>query len=47
MNVAYYLVAFDTGLDAFVDALDFGEAARMRTQMTTMTLEGTFNISAS
>jgi len=40
MNVAYYLVAFDTGLDAFVDALDFGEAARMRTQMTTMTLEG-------
>lgn len=40
MNVAYYLVAFDAGLDAFVDALDFGEEARMRTQMTTMTLEG-------
>ena len=24
MNVAYYLVAFDTGLDAFVDALEQG-----------------------
>ena len=23
MNVAYYLVAFDTGLDSFVDTLDF------------------------
>jgi len=40
MNVAYYLVAFDSGLDFFVDTLDFDEAARKRTQMTTMTLEG-------
>ena len=40
MNVAYYLVAFDTGFDTFVDTLDFGEAARKATNMTTMTLEG-------
>jgi len=40
MNVAYYLVAFDHGLDGFVDTLDFDAAARQRTQMTTMTLEG-------
>ena len=40
MNVAYYLVAFDTGLDYFVDILKFDAEARKRTQMTTMTLEG-------
>jgi len=40
MNVAYYLVAFDTGFDAFIDAVGFGEEARNATQMTTMTLEG-------
>ena len=40
MNVAYYLVAFDSGLDTFVDTLGFDEAARNKTRMTTMTLEG-------
>ncbi len=40
MNVAYYLVAFDSGLDFFVDTLKYDAEARKRTQMTTMTLEG-------
>ena len=43
MNVAYYVLAFDHAVDAFLDLLDMGEAYRRRTDFSTYVLEAHVN----